>query len=108
VGGLGSGGDGFAADPLEQGGAELTDLAADSGWVGGLELRCQGAGVDVVEWLGVGQEPLVGGLGDVIGLGDFGPGAGFGQQLLLWVNRLINGDRATQIWLSSATSLGVS
>ena len=51
MGGLGSGGDGFAADPLEQGGAELTGLAADSGWVSGLELCGQAAGVEVVECL---------------------------------------------------------
>ena len=54
MGGLGSGGDGFAADPHEQGGAELTDLAAGSGWVGGLKLRGEAAGVDVVECLGMG------------------------------------------------------
>ena len=54
MGGLGSGGDGFAADPLEQGGAELTDLAAGSGWVGCLQQRSQGAGVDWVEGVGVG------------------------------------------------------
>jgi hypothetical protein len=36
---LGSAGDGFAADAFVQGGAELSDVAAESGWVGGLELR---------------------------------------------------------------------
>ena len=51
---MGSGGDGFVADPLQQGGAELTDLTADSGWVGGLKLRGESAGVDVVECLGMG------------------------------------------------------
>jgi glycerol-3-phosphate cytidylyltransferase len=50
----GSAGDGFAADALQQGSTELTDLAADSGWVGGLELRGQAAGVEVVECLGSG------------------------------------------------------
>src|SRR5215212_847766 len=79
VGGLGSGGDGFASDPLQQGGAELTDLAADCGWVGGLELCGQAVGVDVVEYVGVSQEPLARGLPDVIGLGDLGPDACFGQ-----------------------------
>jgi hypothetical protein len=54
---LGSGGDGFAAHTLQQGGAELTDLAADSGRVGGLELRGQAAGVDLIKCLWVGQEP---------------------------------------------------
>jgi hypothetical protein len=44
VGGLGSGSSGFAADPRQQGGAELTDLAAGSGWVGGLELAGESAG----------------------------------------------------------------
>jgi hypothetical protein len=84
VGGLGSGSDGFAAHTLQQGGTELTDLAADSGRVGGLELPGQAAGVDLIKCFGVGQEPLVGGLGGVIGLGDLGPDTGLGEQLLLW------------------------
>ena len=107
MGGLGSGGDGFAADPLEQTGAELTDLAAGSRRVGGLELRGQAAGVDVVQCLTVGQEPLVGGLPGVVDLGELGPTRVLVSSFCCGVNRLI-GNRAAQIWFSTATSPGLS
>ena len=54
VGSLGSGGDGFAAHARQQGGAELADLAAGSGWVGDLQQGSQGPGVGLIKCLGVG------------------------------------------------------
>jgi hypothetical protein len=55
---------------------------------------------------GVGERPLVGGLGAVVGFADFGADAGLGQQLLRAVYRLIFWDTAGQIRLRISISPG--
>jgi len=56
----------------------------------------------------VDDQPLVGRLRLVVAFRHRGADAGLGDQFLLRVNRLISGDSAGQIRLSSSISPGVS
>jgi hypothetical protein len=80
---LGAAGDGLAADSGEQGAAQVSDLTAGGGGVGGVKLGGESAGVEVVERVGLAQQSLVRGLGGVVGLGELGADAGLGEQFLL-------------------------
>ena len=101
-------GDVLVGDHRQQGLLQVADFAACLGGVGGLEPFGEQFGVDVVEGVGMGEQPLIRGLGGVVSLGDLRAVAGFGDQLLLGVNRFVSGESAVQIWLSSAISRGFS